>query len=81
MEQVYSGTAYYDLYKEEDFQLTFTEASSGTRFYYSPEREVLQSSPYKSKLVLLDGEYRPVVDGSPEGLIPFTAESRINKRI
>ena len=78
-EQIESGTAFVQLFVEENFQLTHDESVLGVQYGSGvPEYQMHEISPDETlKLVVIDGELRPVRDDAPPDLRPLSQRARI----
>jgi len=76
-EQVASGTAYYQEYIEESFQLTLGEAILGIRYTDVPQRFPEATFTPSVRLTVIDGEVYVLDEGTPPGLEPLPEEAGI----
>ena len=76
-EQIASGTAYYQEYVEEDFQLTLGEAILGVRYTDVPRRFSEVAVTPSVRFSVIDGELYLLDEGAPPGLDPLPEEAGI----
>lgn len=73
-----SSTDRYGEYIQEDWQLTHGEAVRGVRDVYVLDRVCFEDLEFPAtKLVVIDGELRPLVDEAPPDLKPLTTNAGI----
>jgi len=75
-EQTTSGTAYYQEYIEENFQLTLGEAISGIRYTdVLPQRFTPTPATSRVRLAVIDGELYLLDEGVPPGIEPLPEDA------